>query len=82
MLVTVIEEARTTISDLQDDLRAQEAAVLDLTNQLSQSHRSRDEASRHAAKTIEGLHGGGGLPDGSVRHGDYVGEEKSEECEF
>ena len=60
MLISVIEEARTTINDLQEDLRAQENAVLDLTQQLSSSHASRDEASRQASKTIQGLHGSAG----------------------
>ena len=57
MLISVIEEARSTINDLQEDLRNQEAAVLDLSQQLANSHVSRDEASKHAAKTIESLHG-------------------------
>ena len=34
MLISVIEEARSTINDLQDDLRTQEAAVFDLTQQV------------------------------------------------
>jgi len=59
MLITVIEEARSTISDLQDDLRQQEQAVLDLSQQLASSHVSREEASKHAARTIESLHGAG-----------------------
>ena len=57
MLITVIEEARATINDLQEDLRSQEAAVLDLSQQLASSHLSRDDASKHAARTIQGLSG-------------------------
>lgn len=56
MLISVIEEARATINDLQDDLRTQEATVFDLTQQLTSSHSSREEASRKAARTIENLH--------------------------
>jgi len=60
LLITVIEEARATINDLQDDLRSQEAAVQDLTQQLSHSHLTREEASKYAARTIESLHTGTG----------------------
>ena len=41
LLITVIEEARATINDLQEDLRSQEAAVQDLTQQLTHSHLTR-----------------------------------------
>jgi len=57
MLITVIEEARVTISELQEELLSAKSTILELTDQLSDSHAHREEASRRAASTIEGVYG-------------------------
>ena len=53
MLVMVVEDARNTISDLQDDLITAKDTILDLTESLSESHAAREEASRRAASILE-----------------------------
>lgn len=55
MLVVVIEEARGTISDLQEDLIAARDTILDLTESLSESHNAREEASERASKVLAAL---------------------------
>jgi chromosome segregation ATPase len=72
MLVVVIEEARSTISDLQEDLLSARDTILDLTESLSESHTAREEASQRAANVLEALEpirggGGGGGGKGSQR---------------
>jgi len=55
MLVVVIEDARSTISDLQEDLISARDTILDLTEALSDSHTAREEASDRASKVLEAL---------------------------
>ncbi len=55
MLVVVIEEARNTISDLQEDLISARDTILDLTESLSDSHIAREEATDRATKVLEAL---------------------------
>jgi chromosome segregation ATPase len=55
MLVVVIEEARSTVSDLQEDLISARETILDLTEALSDSHNAREEASERASKVLEAL---------------------------
>jgi chromosome segregation ATPase len=55
MLVVVIEEARNTISDLQEDLISARDTILDLTESLSDSHTAREEATDRATKVLEAL---------------------------
>ena len=55
MLVLVVEEARNSISELQEDLISARDTILDLTESLSESHTAREEASQRAANVLEAL---------------------------
>lgn len=55
MLVLVVEEARSAVSELQEDLLAARDTILDLTEALSESHAAREEASQRAANVLAAL---------------------------
>ena len=57
MLVVVVEDARNSINELQEDLITAKDTILDLTESLSESHAAREEASRRAASILEHING-------------------------
>ena len=58
MLVVVVEDARNTINELQEDLITAKVTILDLTESLSESHAAREEASERAASILEHINRG------------------------